>query len=140
MLKPFSYPYKYNRSTTRVLFTRRVKPTQKQYRNGGLQPKTPFRASRPPALWVGELYEAGPWCSRSTKPGTETGNWPMQQGNETAPKTTQSQTTTHSTLNIRRNLNSFSIFLLIYRFFTFKFFLFFLLPFTSIKQQTVSSF
>ena len=28
--KQFSYPYKYNRSATRVLFTRRVKPTQKQ--------------------------------------------------------------------------------------------------------------
>ena len=48
--KQFSYPYKYNRSGTRVLFTRRVKPTQKQYGNGGLQPKTPFGASRPPTL------------------------------------------------------------------------------------------
>ena len=48
--KQFSYPYKYNRSETRVLFTRRVKPAQKQYVNGRLQPKTPFRASRLPTL------------------------------------------------------------------------------------------
>ncbi len=45
--KQLSYPYKYNRSATRVLFTRRVKPTQKQYGNGGLQPKNPFRSQSP---------------------------------------------------------------------------------------------
>jgi len=45
--KQLSYPYKYNRSETRVLFTRRVKSTQKQYGNGGLQPKNPFRSQSP---------------------------------------------------------------------------------------------
>ena len=45
--KQFSYPYKYNRSETRVLVTRRVTPTQKQYGNGGLQPKNPFRSQSP---------------------------------------------------------------------------------------------
>ena len=45
--KQFSYPYKYNRSETRVLFTRRVKPAQKQYVNGRLQPKNPFQGQSP---------------------------------------------------------------------------------------------